>query len=97
MAGVKGRSGGRRSAAGTKSAATEAYQGTLRAQFEACVTPDQWRGVIAKALEQATNGDATARAWLTPWLVGAEPKEVKVSADGTLDVTIRYTDETPVH
>ena len=41
-----------------------------------------WRAVVAKALADAAAGDAVARAWLTPWVMGAEPKEIDVNFTG---------------
>lgn len=34
------------------------------------VTLEDWRGVVAGALQAAKNGDASARAWLAQYLVG---------------------------
>lgn len=73
--------GGPRPGAGRKKAETVDYQVTMRAQFEAAVTPDDWREIITEAVGKAKAGDSSARAWLTPWLVGAEPREVTVRGD----------------
>jgi hypothetical protein len=44
----------------------------LEATFAA--TPvAQWRRVVEKALEQALDGDAAARAWLSKYLLGDDP------------------------
>jgi hypothetical protein len=64
----------------------------MRAQFEAAVTPDDWRDIIQSAKDQAKRGDTAARAWLTPWLVGAEPKEVVVSGGNALRIEVAYVD-----
>jgi hypothetical protein len=37
-----------------------------------------WREVVARALEQATNGDAKAREWLGKILIGETPAVVKL-------------------
>ena len=37
------------------------------------VNPDQWRRVVEKALQDAQAGDATARAWLSKYLLGDTP------------------------
>ena len=40
----------------------------------ATVSPEDFAIVVARALEDAKAGDATARAWLSRILVGAEPR-----------------------
>lgn len=85
--------GGARPGAGRKARATEDYQGAMRGVFETRVTPSAWAAVIDRALEQAQLGDDRARAWLTPWLVGAEPKEVTVTGAGGFNVRVTYADE----
>lgn len=79
--GARPNSGGARPGAGRKSTKTMAYQGAIRAVFEEVVTPDDWKTVVAVALSRAKSGNDTARAWLTPWIAGAEPKEVTVVHD----------------
>lgn len=81
MAGVKGRSGGARPGSGQKASKTDLYQGQMRALVEEVVTPDDWRYVVSVALGRAKAGDAVSRAWLSPWVWGAEPKEVTVKGD----------------
>jgi hypothetical protein len=81
MAGVKGRSGGARPGSGQKSTKTEDYQATMRAIVEEVVTPDDWRYVVKVALGRAKAGDPGSRAWLSPFVWGAEPKEVTVKGD----------------
>lgn len=80
--GPRPNSGGARPGAGRKKPETVDYQGAMRAAFEARVTPERWQRVIDTAIEQAEQGNKDARAWLTPWVVGAEPKEVKHEVSG---------------
>jgi hypothetical protein len=39
---------------------------------EAC-PPETWRGIVERAVTDAKDGDATARAWLAKYLVGEKP------------------------
>ena len=55
----------------------------MRAAFEHRVDQDRWNAVIDRALADAVAGDAVARAWLTPWVVGAVPREVTGQVDPT--------------
>lgn len=66
---------------GQKSPATQAYQATRRGQVEAIVTEDEWAKVIRGVLRQAKRGNVKAASWLTPWVMGAEPKEIVVTLD----------------
>lgn len=81
MAGVKGRSGGRRAGAGRKAQPLEERQFGMRQVVVDAVTDDDWRQVTATALTQAKDGDATARAWLSSWVMGAAPKELTLKGD----------------
>jgi hypothetical protein len=76
--GSRPNSGGARPGAGRKSKATLDYQGTMRAVFEEVVTPEDWKYVVSVALAHAKAGKDDARRWLSPWIVGAEPKEMTV-------------------
>lgn len=67
--------------AGKKSAETVAYQGSRRGQVEQVVTAEEWEKVIRAQLRQAKRGNVKAAAWLTPWVMGAEPKEIRVQVD----------------
>lgn len=82
MAGVKGRSGGRRSGAGTRTAAVNDRQASFRTIVMDSVPPERWAGVITKALEQAEGGDGVARSWLGSYLMGAPPREISGQVDG---------------
>ena len=42
----------------------------LRAMLAAC-TPEDWREIVARAVEDAKEGDPKAREWLARYLVGA--------------------------
>jgi hypothetical protein len=66
---------------GQKSAATVAYQASRRGQVEAIVTDDEWAKVIRAQLRQAKRGNVKAFCSLTPWVMGAEPKEIRVTVD----------------
>ena len=39
---------------------------------EAC-PPETWRGIVERAVTDAKDGDATARAWLAKYLIGDKP------------------------
>lgn len=52
----------------------DSYLESLRAE----VTPDRWRRVVARALKDAEAGDASARNWLSRYLLprdGLDPIE----------------------
>jgi len=66
---------------GQKSAVTLAYQSSRRGQIEEIVTAAEWDRVIRGVLKQAKRGNVKAAAWLAPWVMGAEPKEITVTAD----------------
>jgi hypothetical protein len=38
-----------------------------------CCSPDAWRGVCERAVQDARTGNAKAREWLSRYLLGAEP------------------------
>ena len=80
--GPRPNSGGARAGAGRKKQETIDYQGAMRAAFEQRVTSGRWERIIDRAIEDAEGGNKDARAWLTPWVVGAEPKEVKHEVSG---------------
>ena len=67
--------------AGQKSPATQAYQASRRGQVEEIVTPEKWASVIRGMLRQAQKGNVKAAAWLTPWVMGAEPKQLDITID----------------
>ncbi len=79
--GPRPNSGGRRLGAGRKSKSTLEYQAKMRDIFAEIVTADEWSKVVQVALDFAKAGNKDARAWLTPWVIGAEPKEVKLTGD----------------
>lgn len=58
------------------------------------VTPDEWRKVVGVTLDFAKAGNSDARRWLGPWVIGAEPKEVKLTGDDEqpLKVIVEYVD-----
>ncbi|HKA83083.1 MAG TPA: hypothetical protein VKD21_04435 [Acidimicrobiales bacterium] len=66
---------------GQKSAVTLAYQSSRRGQIEEIVTAAEWDRVIRGVLKQAKRGNVKAAAWLAPWVMGAEPKEVTVHVE----------------
>jgi hypothetical protein len=39
---------------------------------EAC-PPEKWRAIVERAVTDAKDGDATARAWLAKYLIGDKP------------------------
>ncbi|MCB9893370.1 MAG: hypothetical protein H6839_02860 [Planctomycetes bacterium] len=55
-----------------------------------------WGAIIDKAIEQAREGDATARAWLSKYLLPDKPDPfADVSSDGTTDVFTEFDDPDP--
>jgi hypothetical protein len=56
-----------------------------RILMTAC-SSDDWKAIVYKAVEQARRGDATARKWLSDYLVG-EPERNLI-----LDTIIRWDD-----
>ena len=92
MAGAKGRSGGRRPGAGRKAENTANYQTAMRDLFQQCVRPEDWQTVIWTALARAKAGDKAAREWLSAWIVGKVPDEVKHEQSGKVVVEVAYVD-----
>jgi hypothetical protein len=55
--------------------------------MDASVSDADWAAIVDKAIEQAREGDATARAWLSKYLLPAEPDRfADVNSDGIQDV-----------
>jgi len=48
------------------------------------VTPEVWVAIVKRAVEDAKQGDARARAWLADYLIG-RPVERQVIAVGAMD------------
>lgn len=48
---------------------------------------DDWRAIIAKAIEQAKRGDAVARKWLSDYIAGEPEHNVN------LDAVIKWEDD----
>lgn len=71
----------RAAGAGRKTAATQEYQASRRGQVEEIVTGPEWAKVIRKQLRLAQEGSVKSAAWLAPWVMGAEPKEITVTVD----------------
>jgi len=67
--------------AGEKSLLTLAYQSSRRGQVEQIVTAEKWASVIRAMLRESQKGNVKAAAWLTPWVMGAEPKEIRITVD----------------
>jgi len=51
------------------------------------VSLDSWRAIIAKAVDDAKQGDAKAREWLARYLVGAEPQKPSALAADEAELT----------
>jgi hypothetical protein len=67
--------GGARPGAGQKPADLKIVQQSRRTQLVKYVSDEHWLAIVAKAVEDAQKGDYVARQWLTPWLLGAPPKD----------------------
>ncbi len=46
------------------------------------VTFEDWKRIIAKAVKQASNGDAQARKWLSDYLIGTVPQKLDITSKG---------------
>lgn len=47
------------------------------------VTDDDWKAIVKKATDQARRGDASARKWLSDYLIGAPTQRTELTgADG---------------
>ena len=56
------------------------------------VTLKDWREIVDKAVSQAKRGDSKARAWLSDYVLGPPPQQIKhTGADGG-DIVIQWTD-----
>ena len=58
------------------------------------VSTDDWRAIVAKAVEQAKRGDSIARKWLADYLIGppVERKEVTGADGSALLIQVMYDD-----
>lgn len=56
------------------------------------VSDDDWQAIIDRAVSDAKRGDATARKWLTDYLIGPpiERKEISGVGGDTIVVTLRH-------
>ena len=72
---------------GRKSAATKAYQETMRTVFERVVSAEVWLDIVEKAVEDAVNGELRAqdrdkvRRWLGSYAMGRVPEEKEVHGE----------------
>lgn len=89
MAGVKGRSGGKRPGSGRKPDAIRKYQEQMREAARACVTEDDVRTMMESAISRAKAGDDRARQFVSDWVLGKVPDEVKQDVNLTGDLVIR--------
>ena len=58
------------------------------------VSDDDWQAIITRAVSDAKRGDATARKWLTDYLIGppVERKEITGAGGNVIEVTIAGID-----
>lgn len=56
------------------------------------VSDDDWQAIIDRAVSDAKRGDATARKWLTDYLIGppVERKEISGNAGGPVVLRVIY-------
>lgn len=87
--------GGRRPGAGRKSSETVEIQESRRGTFLRVVTDERWQKIVEKAAEQAESGDPIARQWMTPYVAGKVPDELKLRQDGKVVVEVVYLDADP--
>lgn len=76
---------------GHKSLAPRGPRGTLpsyRALMAQTVSEKDWVAILKKAVEQAKTGDATAREWLTAYLVGNPEQVVKLGLTDEARMTL---------
>ena len=70
----------------------ETEESRLADLSEVC-SSEKWRAIFERAVEDATNGEAKARDWLSKYLLG-DAKQIEVhSIDGPQTVLIEYTDD----
>ena len=65
-----------------------------RILMTAC-SADDWAAIVAKAVDQAKRGDATARKWIADYLVGPpiERKEITGADGGAIHVKVSGLDD----
>ena len=73
--------GGYRMGAGRKSQALVEYQ-ELRGTTVRRLAEPEWEKIVTGVITRAINGDQVAIDWLTPWVMGAKPKEPTVLIEG---------------
>jgi len=59
--------------------------------MRAVATPAKWRAICGRAIEDAIQGDAHARRWLSDYLLGRPSQAVSLSGD--IGVTMMTLDE----
>lgn len=74
--------GGKRLHSGRKPKDVEVYRREMERTFLACVTEDDWAEVVAKAVTQAKDGDASARQWLSDRVMPRVRVEQKLEVSG---------------
>lgn len=80
--------GGRRPGAGRPRKKDVEFRQSMRDLFEEVVTSDAFRNVIRTALARAQAGDDAARRWISDWVIGKVPDEVKHDVQGSLRIII---------
>lgn len=62
--------------------------------METTVTFADWRAIVSKATEQAKRGDATARKWLSDYLMGPPVERKEITGEGGGPIVIVSWDDT---
>jgi len=58
----------------------------------ATVTFDDWKEIVARAVQDAKRGDAPARKWLADYLIGTPEQKLDVTSNGNT-VFVEYVND----
>ncbi len=78
---VKGNAAGK----GNNGGRPKAYAADYLEEFKGEVSMAQWRGIVAKAVDQALNGEHRARTFIASYILGQPVQQVVADVSGTRD------------
>jgi hypothetical protein len=83
---IKGRfTKGNKAGKGNNGGRPKAYAADYLEEFKGEVSMAQWRGIVAKAVEQALNGEHRARTFIASYILGQPVQQVVADVSGTRD------------
>jgi len=58
-------------------------------RLQSCVSIEDWKEIIQKAISQAKRGDTAARKWLSDYLMGTPTSKLEVSGKDGEELSIK--------